>query len=337
MGKERSESSFDELLTQCFNEFKALPSESFAAHCGFWSNRRVFKDGTEYSVNRELVRVHRDDSNNAGTPVKILEDFETENHLMMLDNIGTEMPNLTPIEMGQVFAVRSYAYTKALGSERNLAKDSVVMAVDGAIATSIFREIELIELMNNRNVKNFHLLDSMQSDASSIELTPVKVLDKREAYHELRDKWLDSRMSAYLEAKNNNSPDLNVHRKLLANEIIEAERNLKEEYPFSLGNKAVCRDDTKYLEADRMRERDRLSKVSELMGKDYDLEIAVGVASLRGKRTVNQETITKLKKQDSIDRKAKMIIDALEQGSVLQSNVRNCNVGGIRKNKGMFY
>jgi hypothetical protein len=221
----------------------------------FWSNdkeRIVAADLSATVVNhsrdkgKEYTESHHD--------AVMMEEFEGKNDVPSLDAC-------TMLEPDPLFATTSYSYVRSI---RGI--DEVVVSVKGSYPTSVFREIEIHEIMNNPEIKNITLL-SRDLAASGI------VHPKKEAYHYMRDEWLARHRLEYEEAlAAGDDTMLEMTRDVLARELAEAKRNSVKDYVFSRGDALYERRDTRYDASDKAKELDRVSRSSDLLSKDGELK-----------------------------------------------------------------
>lgn len=270
-----SKESYTEYLTEFISACKTVESNVI---WGFWSNRYFEIEGEVKSRTRMMMQYISERKDFHGKKLQILEHFEKANGLELLDYLEElkKSGEITPEVADTIFAIRSFTYTRAIASLGE-SVSKVAMAVDISSPGSVFRDTELPALMNNPNIKSFILVEL---DGSSQELP------KREAYHKLRDRWLDIAIERY-----NEDPESKFAKQALISEIAEAERCRSARYPFCSGLRMLKRKDTSYDEADIKREESRLEKVGGIRARDFDIDLAVLNKSLHNKLSARQQII----------------------------------------------
>ncbi len=171
-----------------------------------------------------------------------------------------------------VAAVASNSFAKS-------AKDIAVISAHGAGPESFFRTVELDVLMSNKNVTEFTLISRFNPKGET--------LDKKKAYHQLRDSWLESsekRLTVskerLIEAKiSGDEKEIAVATKDyesklsdMAKEIVMAKRNSQKDYPFSRGNTDLEILENRYTEEDKAREKRRIARGDKIIEENRDLE-----------------------------------------------------------------
>lgn len=270
----------------------------------FWSNdgeRIVASDGGEtvLSHSRNKGREYK----RSKSDVIMLEDFEGKDGVLSLDACKMLDPDA-------LFATTSYGYVRAIKDV-----DEVVVSARGSYPTSVFREIEIHEIMNNPEIKNITLI--------SRDLPPGgQTLPKIEAYHYMRDEWLERHRSEYLAALATKGNDLLLTqaRHTLASELGEAKRNSEKKYVFSKGNPLYERMDTRYKASDQAKELVRLSRCDDLLKTDAELKRLFEEYGSKGSvLTKKQEVIEHFKRKEDF---------ILEQDRIISEAQKQIDMGG---------
>lgn len=167
-----------------------------------------------------------------------------------------------------VAAVASNAFAKS-------AKDIAVISAYGASPKSFFRTVELDVIMSNENVRELTLISRLDPKG--------KTLPKKEAYHQLRDSWLESSVKR-LEASKKKldvakpteiedaTKDYESKLSDMAEEIVIAIRNKQKDYPFSRGNSAIETQENKYTAYDKEQELKRIARGYAIIKEYPDLQ-----------------------------------------------------------------
>lgn len=154
------------------------------------------------------------------------------------------------------------------------AQDAIAVSVNGAGYRSYFRAVELNAIMNNENIKSVSIISEDSKSINEDGFGALKIdnlIDKKTAFHKLRDEWLDSTILKHQKAVNDlgaNTDDAKTPQlqevlrsvsKALAEEQGLAEYMSKTPYPFT--QNGLYAEKVKYDAQDQAKENERISKI----------------------------------------------------------------------------
>ncbi len=197
--------------------------------------------------------------------VRLMQNYEGTNGIFVLDEYEKRKDVPKPI-IDAVGAFSSISFAKNSG-------ESVVTSVKGASISSYFRTVELPVIMRCEHISKIHNIS--REDPEGV------TYPKKEAYHVLRDEWLESSKKRFLNveipektASEAQKAVYNSALKDFASEIATSRYLARDgKHPFGLDEHA------KYTKEDKEIERERWKKcqdlVEELKVTHPDLEAAV--------------------------------------------------------------
>lgn len=242
----------------------------------FWANDQ------ERSKTGELIKHHGKEAalnyqtyakQILGKQVCLMEDFEGKNNVVTL-NEYEKRSDISAEVIIAVCALNSSAYA-------NSANNTIMASVKGASINSFFRTNELPVIMNNPNITK--IINVSREDPEGT------VYKKKEAYHIMRDEWLEKAIDQYQK----------INKAYRSKEVIKevydgAVNNMSAEIILSqnafvikrsnlnLGNEYDC-----YRIEDQGQELIRLDKCIKLMQENEDLKTRVENLDSVPKETLN--------------------------------------------------
>ena len=259
----------------------------------FWANNYDVVNKKHHGHDNALK--HVSDAAHSGKPVLLLEHYE-----------GKEVPELMKVEASDVIPQNAKDFMYACSS-RNFASeanDEVRTSVQGASPYSFFRTTELYVVMNNPAINTITILTEGEDGKVTTQSMP-----KQEAYHALRDEWIDSSIAKHEKAaqeKRNAQKELRKVKakllsekdeskrekistrldeaknkldtaekllesseKVLATEYAVSRHTLHQEQPFSKGG--LYQESPKYSEEDKKKETARLWRFNKAASKSPHL------------------------------------------------------------------
>jgi|GEM_PF-6518747 len=194
---------------------------------GFWANNLqpaiennavVFKDGKQvyrHHGHENLSNLHnehkdyqennigdKDDNRGSITLYNAFESLtgfkDSKDKIPNLSEVETD-PNLSSVEKQFICALQSMVYARS-------AHDTVITSVQGAGINSFFRTAEIDTIMNNPNITKIQILSENMTEAQKSHngigtVTLSSEIDKKKAYHMLRDEWVESAAEKYKQAE----------------------------------------------------------------------------------------------------------------------------------------
>jgi hypothetical protein len=254
----------------------------------FWANdieRDQEGKFIEHHGKATALNFQKQSVNNGTTPVVLMEDFEGEKNVLVLNDYE-KRTDISPFILSAVCASASYAKS---------VQDTILTSVKGAAINSFFRTNELPVIMNNPNIKT--IINVSRDDPQG------KFYSKKEAYHVLRDEWLETTIKEFKEAAEK-FKDNKIHEETyqtavdkMAAEVVLSNKALNKT-PLLLNAQAEYQN---YNASDIVEEMKRAKECQELIRQYPILEQRVKNKLLIDNKTINAQVHNYLDNKTSRD------------------------------------